>query len=304
VPNPASISASHALALSILRSRLSTPVNDIATPSHSSRTWLRAASLEAKVPARHGRAHVPVTRSAGRPVAQFLAHVAPLFPCLLLAVPRFDVQHPPETVSSACSSGLDTRPPAGRPRRSVTSTAPPTPMLSSRTEPDTPDPRARHLPGRGRCAGSWRRAGNYPRVAADHSRAHAVHAGEVPGDPSQPKPVLPEPARPEPVEPPPVPRPQRPPVPQPPHPEPPPWPPPRPWPEPPEPRPRPVPPPEPEPQPEPVPPEPPPEPRPRPRPLPKPEPEPEPEPGPPPEPHPARQRRERIGRTFGSRGLG
>ena len=186
----------------------------------------------------------------------------------------------PETVSSTCSSGLDTRPPAGRPRRSVTSTAPPTPTLSSRTEPDTLT-RARHLPGRGRCAGSWHQAGNYPRVA-DHSRAHAVHAGEVPGDPSQPKPALPEPARPEPVEPPPVPRPQRPPVPQPPHPEPPPWPPPRPWPEPPEPRPRPVPPPEPEPQPEPVPPEP----RRRPRPLPKPEPEPEPEPGPPPEPPP------------------
>jgi hypothetical protein len=154
----------------------------------------------------------------------------------------------------------------------------------SRTEPDTPDPRARHLPGCGRCAGSYRAAENYPRVAADLSRAPAVHAGEIPSDPSQPKPVWPEPARPEPVEPPPVRQPQRPPVPQPPHPEPPPWPPPRPWPEPPEPQPRPAPPPEPEPQPEPVPPEPPPEPRPRPRPLPKPEPEPEPEPVPPPEP--------------------
>jgi len=175
-----------------------------------------------------------------------------------------------------CSSGLDTRPPAGRPRRSVTGTAPPTPTLSSRAEPVTPDLRARRLPGRGRCAGSWHRAGNYPRVAADRSRAPAVHAGDVPDDPSQPKPVLPEPAHPEPVEPPPVPHPQRPPAPQPPHPEPPPWPPSRPWPEPPEPRPRPVPPPEPEP----VPPEPPPAPQPRPRPLPKPEPEPEPEPGP------------------------
>ena len=166
-----------------------------------------------------------------------------------------------------CSSGLDTRPPAGRPRRSVTGTAPPTPTLWSRAEPVTPDLRARRLSGRGRCAGSWHRAGNYPRGAADRSRAPAVHAGDVHDDPSQPKPVLPEPAHPEPVEPPPVPRPQRPPAPQPPHPEPPPWPLSRPWPVPP-------------PEPEPVPPEPPPAPQPRPRPLPKPEPEPEPEPGP------------------------
>jgi len=173
-----------------------------------------------------------------------------------------------------CASGPGRRPPGGRPRRPVTGTAPPAPTLCSCTEPGTADRRARRLPGRGRCAGSGHRAGNYRRAAADRSRAPVVHASGVPGDPSQPEPVWPEPAHPEPVEPPPVPHPQRPPVPQPPHPEPPPWPPSRPWPEPPEPRPRPLPPPEP------VPPEPPPTPQPRPRPLPKPEPEPEPEPGP------------------------
>ena len=206
-----------------------------------------------------------------RPVAQLLAHVAPLRP-------RRSARHACPgryTVTSRAALQVCDEHRAANAHAAV----------AHRTG-HPHGPRARHLPGRGRCADSYRAAGKYPRVAADLSRAPAVHAGDVPGDPSQPEPAWPEPARPEPAEPPPVPQPQRPPMPRPPHPEPPPWPPPRPWPEPPEPRPRPAPPPEPEPQPEPVPPEPPPEPRPRPRPLPKPEPEPEPEPGPPPPPEP------------------
>ena len=180
---------------------------------------------------------------------------------------------------------VDTRSPAGRPRRSATSTAPPTPTLPSRTEPDTPMARvhatcpdaaaARIVTARPGSIQGWQQISpalpqfmraTYPTIPASRNRhgrnrhapnqqsrrrSRSRNGRQCRGRRTRNRRRGRRPdhgrSRRNPGR---GRRPRR------------------------------------NPAPEPVPPEPPPEPRPRPRPLPKPEPEPEPEPGPPPPPEP------------------